>query len=178
MKTLFVICLLYCTIAHTGFSQSWSPGAELIYANPINTRIGIGTSSPVVSLDVRGKLFLGEFVTHALSIRSFNLISKDARVRMIRYADDQAPGVEMLAYDANTTTLKGFWDFFAGCKTYLPGKFVIRDRTNGLLNRFVIDQNGNVGISNDNPAAKLHVAGNTIIDGTLYTSGKIWGQKK
>jgi hypothetical protein len=44
---------------------------------------------------------------------------------------------------------------------------------NEFANYFMIKENGNVGINNKNPAAKVDIKGDTIIDGTLTTSNII-----
>jgi hypothetical protein len=45
--------------------------------------------------------------------------------------------------------------------------------TNEFANYFMIKENGNVGINNKNPAAKVDIKGDTIINGTLTTSNII-----
>jgi hypothetical protein len=45
--------------------------------------------------------------------------------------------------------------------------------TNEFANYFMINENGNVGINNKNPAAKVDIKGDTIINGTLTTSNII-----
>lgn len=42
--------------------------------------------------------------------------------------------------------------------------------TNDFVNYFMITENGNVGINNKTPGAKLDIKGNTIVNGTLITS--------
>ena len=42
-----------------------------------------------------------------------------------------------------------------------------------FVNYFMITENGNVGINNKNPTAKLDIKGNTIVNGTLLTSNVI-----
>jgi len=42
-----------------------------------------------------------------------------------------------------------------------------------FVNYFMISENGNVGINNKNPTAKLDIKGNTIVNGTLLTSNVI-----
>lgn len=42
-----------------------------------------------------------------------------------------------------------------------------------FVNYFMITENGNVGINNKNPMAKLDINGNTIINGTIITSNII-----
>jgi len=42
-----------------------------------------------------------------------------------------------------------------------------------FVNYFIITENGNVGINNKNPTAKLDIKGNTIVNGTILTSNVI-----
>lgn len=134
-------------------------------------KVGVGTATPQVLFHVNGIGAFGDSVTTALATKALNLIGTNATMKIRMHSDSSAASVALHSYETNGTTLTGYWDFYVGPKDTLPRSFVIRDRTDGNLNRLVIDSSGNVGIGTDSPDTKLQVVGDCKFgdDNTNYT---------
>lgn len=130
----------------SGGSSLWSENTGNLYYN--SGKVGIGTDVPGGQLDVvtDGSLINGLRVSATTSSTVgasiyMNALNKDWTIT----ATNDATG-------------------------YLEDKFIIRDYTLGT-NRFIIDGDGNIGIGNERPTAKLDVAGN-IRSSELAGSGE------
>lgn len=55
-KPLFILVLVF--VAFTINAQSWLPGTSILYAYPITTKVGIGTTNPQKALEVIGDISL------------------------------------------------------------------------------------------------------------------------
>ena len=102
--------------------------------------VGIGTTSPVDKLDVRGTA---------------------------RITSPQANDWIVLAQNYATGAPSGFWDSNGNVQLYLRDSssntnVLIRPNSTSYLN------GGNVGIGETNPAQKLHVIGNSEITGDIF----------
>lgn len=126
--------------ANVATLQESAAGVTLLSLDLANNRVGVGNA-----------------YTTALGIRALNVIGTDGVVRIRRHADASAAAIELLTYDADGTTLRGYWDSYVGPSALNPGKFVIRDRTVSDLDRLTIDTAGYVGIGNTAPQLNLHV---------------------
>ena len=104
-----------------------------------NGNVGIGTTSPVRSLHVRG----------------------DA-IRIDR--DCPAPSLQLIRYSSSYGQIWKNFEFGVDSGSQGNGKFNISDRGTttggpGAIPRITIDNGGNVGIGTTSPSAKLHVNG-------------------
>jgi hypothetical protein len=131
----------------TNYLSKWN-GTALVSSSVFDdgTNVGIGTSSPSFPIDVQG--------TGGESIRA--------------YTTD--------TYYAGYLSKNSTREFFAGVQADFETNdaisgYHIYDNTAGVR-RFVIDKDGDVGIGESNPNAKLHVNGNVkvagIISGVIY----------
>jgi hypothetical protein len=136
------------------FTTNTSGGANLIFKTSLTERlridsggnVGIGTTSPVAKLDVRGDLNLN----YGTGI-SFGDGTAAAKYAIINtYTTDDV--LQLQAAGASN----GIITFHAGGASSL--------RTE----RMRITSNGNVGIGTSSPGAKLHVAGEGIFDDNTY----------
>jgi len=83
--------------------------------------VGIGITNPVAKLDVFGKILAGDSITHAnlsntldtsvvageTAFRPINLIDTSSIIKLARVHDDFGPGLDLLSWNANLTTLRG-----------------------------------------------------------------------
>jgi uncharacterized protein (TIGR02145 family) len=126
----------------TNYLSKWN-GTALASSSVFDdgTNVGIGTSSPSFPIDVQG--------TGGESIRA--------------YTTD--------AYYAGYLSKNSTREFFAGVQADFETNdaisgYHIYDNTAGVR-RFVIDKDGDVGIGESNPNAKLHVNGNVKVAGII-----------
>lgn len=123
------------------------------YLEITGCNVGIGTTTPQVLCHVAGKLACGDSVTSGLAARSFNLISTDTCIRMIRVHDEYGPSLEFISRSTAGVSVHT-WDMYTVPAT---GMFSIRDRTSSDLDRLSITSDGYVGIGTATPFDKLSV---------------------
>ena len=98
-------------------------GAMSNYALSITaaSNVGIGITNPVAKLDVAGKILAGDSITHAnlsntldtsansgeTAFRPINLIDTSSLIKLARVHDTFGPGLDLLSWDANLSTLRG-----------------------------------------------------------------------
>jgi hypothetical protein len=115
--------------------------------------VGIGTTSPVTLLDVRGTI---------LSSGSFGDNSVDSAYRLKFYDNGGVANDSGIGLDGSGGGSEQMWfNSLDGFKWYTG--------TNGEKMR--ITSTGNVGIGTTTPSAKLDVNGNTIVTGSLSVTG-------
>jgi len=121
------------TITGDKLSQPFDYDSATLYLDPVNNRVGIGTSSPSQPLHVAGNIF------------TTGSISVDATTASI--------------YTSSTgvTTFRHITDT-SGALLSVDGSWPIRFNTNGT-ERLRIDSSGRVGIGTSSPNYKLDVAG-------------------
>ena len=122
--------------------------------------VGIGITDPVAKLDVAGKILAGDSVTHAnlsntldtsvnageTAFRPINLIDTSSIIKLARVHDDFGPGLDLLSWNANLTTLRG------RSLISMEGgdlKVMMRDGSS-TLEKLRITSLGNVGIGTTN----------------------------
>ena len=100
-----------------------TPWTESYGASSISylNSVGIGTTNSVAKLDVAGKILAGDSITHpnlsntldtsaisgVTAFRPINLIDTSSLIKLARLHDDFGPGLDLLSWDANLTTLRG-----------------------------------------------------------------------
>lgn len=124
-----------------------------------NFAMGIGTQTPITTLQVNGNMAVGNNVSFTTAIRAFNIVDPKAVMRVYRLSPDSrtaAPSVELLHSLDGGVTSDVFWDFFAD-----TDGFGIRERGFPDHVRIEIATGGNVGIGNNftHPTAQLDVLG-------------------
>jgi hypothetical protein len=122
-------------------SSQWTTSGANIYYNSGN--VGIGTSSPNSHLHVSGSGNQGFTLQSATAAAETDLISNAAG--------------------------GGSWAMGTGWASAGVGKLYFYDNNAGAT-RFLIDNNGNVGIGTTNPNDKLDVAGNIRMSSGYYLS--------
>ena len=120
----------------------WVPNGDDMY-NANTGNVGIGTSTPNRTLDVRGDIAQGQ-ATDSIPSRRIGVMD----------ASSQTAGMEI-----ENTTLDGNYS--------QKLHFITNHNANGFGRRLTIDEDGNVGIATTLPVNKLTVAGSTNITGSL-----------
>ncbi|HOF79512.1 MAG TPA: hypothetical protein PLP46_01035 [bacterium] len=142
--------------------------------------LGIGTTAPLLPLQVNGKVVIGDSVstTRLNSLygpRAINLIDSNASIRVWRFSANTASAAQLeLGIGANNdfgNTANKVWMLGA----WGNGQFTINDRTGGGngVERFRIDNVGNVGIGTTSPSQKLTVNGNIYNTGFITSDSTI-----
>jgi hypothetical protein len=109
------------------------------------TGVGIGTTSPLYKLDVDGQVKI-----QSTNYEMLYLHQADANGGFIKFT--------------NTDDTDGWYTGIAGTE-----KFIISRTADNSVPIITVEQNGNVGIGDESPIAKLHVSGNS----TLATQGTV-----
>ncbi len=133
--------------------------------------VGIGITDPVAKLDVAGKILAGDSVTHAnlsntldtsvnageTAFRPINLIDTSSIIKLARVHDDFGPGLDLLSWNANLTTLRG-----RALISIENGdlKIMMRDGSS-TVEKLRITSDGKVGIGTTNPTQILHLSSNS-----------------
>lgn len=152
----------------TGYIQSFKEGtgAQNLLLNPSGGRVGIGTTTPAVTLDVRGTASgsKGQLVL----VDSANASSSVASVANISGWGNN------IATDTGSTGR--LW--YVGSASASSHDISVWNQSNANLllgtnnaERIRITGSGNVGIGQTNPGAKLDVNGNINATGTLGVTG-------
>jgi hypothetical protein len=132
-----------------------------------DSRVGILTNAPIMSLDVQGK---GTFGTSSANTtrasRALNLIDANGVMRIWRYTSttSNSPSFELIwgnTGDTATTAGNYYWDFFINAASSAAEAFVVRKRTAGT------DQNMMVW-NKDNYQLVGPYVGNSVGRGAFY----------
>lgn len=137
------------------FSQSWQTGTGILYANPITTKVGIGTLAPAYPLDVTGNVLLNGNVGIGLSSVSstFKLaVAGPTLTNGLYIGSTTEPTAFLIAL--NKTSTESYLDM------PLDRPFYIKFRTQQFsASAITILANGNVGIGCTTPSVLLAVNG-------------------
>lgn len=140
-----------------------------LFWNSTSNRLGLGTSTPNVELEVTGKSAFGNSLSTArlnsgYGPRVFNLIDENANVRIWRYTNTSTLGTALeLALGTNddiSNAANRWWDIYlegiGGADEFLG----FRRRTGGNSVPYMsIANGGNLGIGTTKPRARLHING-------------------
>jgi len=145
--------------------------SNLLAIDTVNERVGIGTSTPEVKLDIVGessgeaqvRVAQHDNTSDGPDIRFFKSHNTAASPSAVAN-NDYIGAVNAFAYDGSTYIQSGFFGFQAD-GTDGDSKFGLRTRVGGTLtDRITIDSAGDVGI-----AENLTVTGDLTVDtNTLY----------
>ena len=161
----------YETGSHKLYIANDSTGIPLIYGEFDNHKLGINAS-------------LGVGIQHperTLHLRNLNTTAPTLRID----GANADPGIALASYDASFNNLQKSFYMFTRSTGANTGRFVIADTETGIDEviankvRFVIDNQGNVGIGDYLTATlsqKLEVAGNALINGVFISSDKRYKQ--
>ena len=138
--------------------------SNTLFTDINDQRVGIGTSSPSVPLEVVGADAANNYGA------IFKTPDNDNQIVRVEAGEDKN-AVFSLANQSGAN-----WNFgLDGISS--PSRFLVFDAANGNFpfsietgadnNRFYAHENGNVGIGTDSPTSLLTVAGNSNIDGNL-----------
>jgi len=185
----FYTILLFLFFCYSANAQWTRDGSNVDLTNPDdNVKIGDGTAAN--KLDVDGDIYTNNRV----------LIQKIAPAFWLDETDQYQKGCNFVLNNGNLQFQRraaNFGDYEASFARFFlaapPNSFVLSSTGNigfGIGNpdeKLHVDGNilsegdiysvGNTGIGTTSPAARLHVAGNAIVDGTLWTNGKIWSEE-
>lgn len=162
-KSLLTFTMLVCAMFCIAQSTNWQSVSDSIeYLAPANARVGIGTSNPLETLDVRGNI-RGNYIGGAVTIKT-------------DYGTTQIGAINWV-YSHFYTDRGKFW--FNKEIMVHGGRFAAHDSDLKLMTgdnlRMIITQTGNVGIGMSTPQYKLDVAGsihsNTLITPVIQTNG-------
>lgn len=140
-----------------GTAANTSLASDVVYVDDTNDRVGIGTTSPGAKLEVKQAQNNGD--TGAFTNTHLKLTSTTAT--------DNTGFVGITAATSGSDNYG--YSFGAQRTTGGVGDFKINYHNNSAagVNRFIIDQIGNVGIGTISPGQKLEVGGNILATGTL-----------
>ncbi len=136
--------------------------------------VGIGTTSPITKLDVRGQTYINNGASNALTIDTAVADSSTRDAIYLFEDDSQASGRQAISwYNGNQSYYKArIWTEVGGSYAATTFGIDVADDARNVATRLAI-RNGNVGIGTTAPAHKLDVSGNVRIQettngGTLY----------
>jgi hypothetical protein len=154
-------------------------GSNNLFWDASTNRLGIGTTTPITTTHIVGRVSVGDSITTLNSVRAFNLCSTDAGIRILRVSADSlvaAPNFELIhrttADGANTAA----FDVYANSTglTFRNRTSTDADVLKVTLSNNVILQNG--GTFTDS-GQRLQVQGTTLLNGNVTFSsstGMFW----
>jgi len=142
----------------------------------VTNKIGIGVTTPTVTLDVSGSLRLNnnnsELPTLTISSNTAEYGGGGGNIDIVGGYNDYVGGAISWKNGANT---KAQISYYAYLRTlYITSEEKITLSTNNT-EKLRVDTSGNVGIGTTTPNAKLDVNGNAIISGSLTATAGITG---
>lgn len=152
MKTkLFFLglVLFYGQLFHfnSANGQTWSPGTQKLYADPVTTKVGIGTVNPSEELHIVNQ-------------------SGNNYIQGIFQSNTNSGGISLI----NNNSYK--WEFqnIGTGGGDIANSFALYDRNKNAY-RFVINPQGNVGIGLNQPKATLHIKSGSFHSGSSHVTG-------
>ncbi len=146
---------LQTTAATSGGTSLWSSAGSDIYYNAGN--VGIGTTNPTYPLYVTGD-------TNA------NAINSAGTLRVYKGLNETGPGIRVTRKTASTPFPMYLHTEIDGSKINaysLLGDATLNLNNDSTGNVTIVSGGGNVGIGTNNPADRLHVMGDTWLQGNL-----------
>jgi hypothetical protein len=138
---------------------------------PASGSVGIGTTSPLKLLHVKGAGAFGSHVTAANATRALNLADVNAVMRILRVHASNAPAVELISRMSADGPNVAYWDLYVQPS---DKSFRIRDRIGSGLDRLTISNDGNVGIGTITPHYPFHVV-NPASQHGIHVENAFWG---
>jgi hypothetical protein len=137
----------------------WTLSGTNLYPDNIGWNVGIGTTSPLLPLDIRGDIVLGSGFTPTAST--------DDNLLNIIVGSNASGATNGISFYENTGGF-GMKLGYDGTGAGATNKMAIYSASNTELVTF--ENGGNVGIGTSSPSYKLHVAGRLKTDGINETS--------
>lgn len=133
-----------------------------------NLKVGVGTDSPKEKLHVEGSIMTSGHLKGDMSNKQPNdktlQIINDAQIQLYSKDHNSAPGRVVIGANKDSQDSNSGAMIFA--KHLTQG---------GWEQNMIIDHDGNVGVGTNTPQEKLHVDGNTEIEGDLQVKKDIYG---
>jgi hypothetical protein len=153
----------------------------------LNSRVGIGTTTPSYLLDVKNEQVLGTLSGDTKVISKFSgriggtggTNSNNFRIISTRLEDYSSndwsrTGLRLEASIDDNGTSNSWIEFRKPTFSSLNNQIAFGE-SSGTNGQWMIIDNGNVGIGATTPSAKLHVNGNSIFSGATTDVVKIYG---
>ena len=130
-------------------SSVWGQSGSNIYFN--NGNVGIGTNTPSRKFHIYNGAGSGTGTYDS----NIDAVIEDNDYAYLEFNGSNLAGISF--NDNNSSLNAGLF--------YYYGNDLLTFKTNGIFDRMVISQSGNVGIGTANPEEKLHVVGNIVTKG-------------
>jgi len=142
--------------------------ANLFFVDASTDRIGIGTSSPAVKLDIVGGGAEGQL---SLSTNATNATTKEAKLVVRHYTNSEENFLVLYPYSTSTVN-EIYYGGGSSSQNAATGHFWLTAANNTTVSgttRMTLDSSGNLGLGTSSPSVKLSVAGAGSFTGTGFS---------